>query len=171
MRHQAKRLRERLTKMQAGQFAFFMVNQKAIPEMRKGIEELQSSLALKDESLPQARKAVDDARKAADKLDNQLRALEDAAELDRLAIARLGAGVGLLLEESELQKDRVHESAQLAILQQYFELAAVGSVSFWVELFGLVDVPVFEEAAEKLKKDYPAQYDRLKDAFEKAGGG
>lgn len=147
----AKKLRERMVKVHSGQFLLFQVMQKALPEMNLAIAELRASLAVKDIAIPEARKSLE-------RLAGQLRAIEEAAELDRVAVAKIAAGVGQFMEEHEAQRGRLHEVAGLASLQQYFEVAARGSSGFWLELFDLVDLPVFDEAFEKYARQKPERF-------------
>lgn len=160
MLEHAKRQRQRLTKVHAGQFALFQLNQQILPEMVKGIDELRTSLAVRDESLPQSKEAVRAARKVLDKLDDQIRAIEEATELDRAAVAKLGAGFSQYLEEGEMQKERMHEMAHLATLIQYFEIAAAGSVPFWVDLMGMVEDEPRQSALLKLDSAKFAEWEK-----------
>lgn len=163
MLEHAKRQRERLARVHAGQFAFFQINQQILPEMVKEVNALRSSLAVKDESLPQSKAALQAARKVLDKLDDQIRAIEEATELDRAAVAKLGAGFSQFLEEGELQKERMHEMAHLATLIQYFEVAAAGSVPFWVDLMGMVDNEPRANALMKLDRAKFKEWERAID--------
>lgn len=157
----AKTFRKRLEKVHSGQFLFFQVLQKALPELQESVKELQSSMAVKSVALPEARKSLA-------KLADQIRAIEEATELDRLAVTRIAAGVGQFMEEHEAQRERMHEVAGLATLQQYFEVAAAGSASFWLELLGLVDLPVYEEAITRYAGKDPGQFAKMTAAMQRA---
>lgn len=143
---ESKLLRERMTKVHSGQFLFFQTTQQVLPKLNEAVTELHDSMAVKDLALPEAKRALQ-------KLADQIRAIEEAAELDRQAVAKVGAGLGKFMEESDSQRERMHEMAHLATLIQYFDVAAQGSVPFWVELLGMVDPAIYAEAWGKMPEE------------------
>ena len=157
----ARKLRERMEKVHSGQFLFFQVIQKALPVMEEAAHELRSSLAVRDVALPEAEESLA-------RLTDQIRAIREATELDRLAIAKIVAGLGLFMEEHEAQRERLHEVAHLATLQQYFEVAAKGSAPFWLELFELVDLPVYEAAISRYATENPERFAKVAAATQMA---
>jgi hypothetical protein len=150
-----------MEKVHSGQFLFFQVIQKALPVMEQAADELRTSLAVKDVALPEAEKSLA-------RLTDQIRAIKEATELDRVAVAKIVAGLAQFVEEHQLQRERLHETAALATLQQYYEVAAKGSVPFWVELLGLVDLPVQEQAMTQHAKENPERFLKMLAAANRA---
>jgi hypothetical protein len=169
MMETARKLRERMEKVHSGQFLFFQMIQQVLPILDEAVLELRASLAARDAALPGAEASLAEAERALAKLADQVRAIKEATEMDRAAVARVAAGLARFVEEYQLQRERMHETAALATLQQYYEVAAQASVLFWLELLGLVELPTYEAAMIKFASQNPAQFEAMLAAAQRAG--
>lgn len=161
----AKGLRDRLTKVNTSQYASFQMVETFVTEGLKAIDELRTSLVVKDLATSEGEKIVAEVQQKLDRLSDHLRAIHEATELDRVTTAKLAAGVGQFMEQKELLAEQIDETANIATLQQYFDIAAAGSEPFWLELLGRVDPPIFAAAFKRLSTE---RKDALQGGFEDA---
>lgn len=123
-----------------------VITTEIVPGLERGVTRLRTAVNVNHIAIPEVEKQLD-------RLNDLIKALKDSQALETEALNEVEAAAGHLHEAADDLPAQAHEAAHLALLMQYYEIAAKGSPEFWTDTLGMVDPPVLAAAWEKLPQE------------------